>query len=316
MVGTLMDVSKRKEDEHQLRTTQAELQATLSAMPDLLIEFNGAGIYRAMHVHGNTELITPVESQIGRSLWDVLPRDAAEVCQAALDEAKATGRSDGKQYSLQLSSGKHWFELSVVRKPTIPDEEDRYIAIARNVTERKLAEHAIEHLAFHDSLTGLPNRRLLNDRLHSALLSSYRAQKHAALLFLDLDQFKQLNDNHGHDVGDLLLQEVARRLLQCSRAIDTVARLGGDEFVVLVQDLSVAEDNARVHASTVAHKIIDSLNEPYVVKGQNHVVTPSIGITMFLGKSVQPETLLKQADIAMYRAKDRGRNTVCFYAPQ
>jgi len=316
MVGTLMDVSTRKEAEHQLLTTQAELQATLSAMPDLLIEFNGAGTYRAMHVHGNTELITAVENQIGRSLWDVLPRDAAEVCQAALDEAKATGRSDGKQYSLQLSSGKHWFELSVVRKPTIPGEEDRYIAIARNVTERKLAEHAIEHLAFHDSLTGLPNRRLLNDRLHSALLSSYRAQKHAALLFLDLDQFKLLNDNYGHDVGDLLLQEVARRLLQCSRAIDTVARLGGDEFVVLVQDLSVAEDNARLHAATVAHKIIDSLNEPYGIKGQSHVVTPSIGITMFLGKSVSADTLLKQADIAMYRAKDRGRNTVCFYTSQ
>jgi len=314
MVGTLMDVTTRKQSEVQLRATQAELQTTLKALPDLLIEYSVTGTVRALHSHNDADLMFPVENQIGKSISDLFPQEAASVCIAAIAEAQAKGRSNGKQYSLELPQGKQWFELSVVRKPTDPGEEERFIAIARNVTERKLAEHAIEHLAFHDSLTSLPNRRLLNDRLQNALHTSFRTQKHAALLFIDLDQFKELNDHHGHDVGDLLLQEVSRRLLLCSRAIDTVARLGGDEFVVLVQDLSDNPESARLHASTVAQKIIDSLNEPYGIRGENHLVTPSIGVAIFLGKNTPPETLLKNADSAMYQAKGMGRNTVCFYS--
>jgi len=314
MVGTLMDVTKRKQAEVQLRATQAELQTTLKALPDLLIEYTATGVCRALHSHNDADLLFPPENQIGKSIADLFPQDAANICLSAIAEAHATGRSNGKQYSLELTTGKQWFELSVVRKPTDPGEEERFIAIARNVTERKLAEHAIEHLAFHDSLTNLPNRRLLNDRLKSALNTSFRTQKHAALLFLDIDRFKDLNDRHGHDVGDQVLQEVSRRLLLCSRAIDTVARLGGDEFVVLVQDLSDNPSSARLHASTVAQKIIDSLNEPYVIRDTSHVVTPSIGVALFLGRNTPPDTLLKYADVAMYQAKNLGRNTVCFYS--
>ncbi|MDE2416169.1 MAG: diguanylate cyclase [Burkholderiales bacterium] len=314
MVGTLMDVSVRKQSEMQLRATQAELQATLGALPDLLVEYSATGVCRALHCHNLAGLLTPVENQIGKCVSDVLPQEAASICLAALEEAQTHGRSSGKQYSLELPGGMQWFELSVVRKPTDPGEEERFIAIARNITARKLAENAIEHLAFHDSLTGLPNRRLFNDRLQGALHTSFRMQQHAALLFIDLDKFKELNDQHGHEVGDLLLQEVGRRLQLCSRAIDTVARMGGDEFVLLVQDLSASDESARLHASTIAHKIIDSLNEPYVIRGLSHRVTPSIGVVVFLGKNIPPDILLKNADMAMYQAKGMGRNTVRFHS--
>jgi len=314
MVGILMDVYKRKKVEGELLATQAELQATLKALPDLVFEFSSEGRYRAIHSHDAKDLTQPAHLQVNKLVSEVLPQEAADVCMAALGEALDTGRSVGKHYSLELAQGKQWFELSVVRKPTPAGEEERLIAIARDITERKLAQQAIEHLAFHDTLTGLPNRRMLSDRLEIALAASQRNKTHGALLFLDLDKFKHLNDTYGHDVGDLMLQQVAQRLLQCIRAIDTVARLGGDEFVVLIQNLSTDQEGARLHASTVGHKILASLNDPYVLRGQTHSTTPSIGATLFLGRTVAAPELLKQADLAMYDAKARGRNTICFYA--
>lgn len=313
MVGTLMDISRRKRVEGELLATQAELQATLNALPDLVFEFNHEGRYRAIHSHDGQDLIQPGNRQIDRLISEVLPHEAADICMAALQEAREVGRSSGKQYSLELERGKQWFELSVVRKPTLVGEEERLIAIARNITKRKLAEQAIERLAFHDTLTGLPNRRMLGDRMETALAASQRHQKHGAVLFLDLDKFKHLNDNFGHDVGDLMLQEVAQRLLQCIRAVDTVARLGGDEFVVLIQNLSIDAADARLHATTVGHKILSSLNEPYRLQEHTHTITPSIGATLFLGHSVTAPDLLKQADLAMYEAKAQGRNTICFH---
>ncbi len=313
MVGTLMDITKRKLVEGELLATQSELQATLKALPDLVFEFNSEGRYRVVHSHDAHELAQPDSQLINRLVTEVLPHEAADVFMSALREALDTGTSVGKHYSLQLAKGKQWFELSLVRKPTLAGEEERLIAIARNITGRKEAEQAIAHLAFHDALTGLPNRRMLSDRLETALAASQRNQTHGALLFLDLDKFKDLNDTYGHDIGDLMLQEVARRLLQCIRAIDTVARLGGDEFVVLIQNQSADREDAKLHTTTVGHKILSSLNEPYQLKGVVHSITPSIGATLFLGPAVAGTELLKQADIAMYEAKAQGRNTLCFF---
>jgi diguanylate cyclase (GGDEF)-like protein/PAS domain S-box-containing protein len=313
MVGTLMDISARKETEVQLHATQAELQATLKALPDQLFEYSGEGHYRAIHSQRLDQLARSPRLLQDRRVHEVLPQDAADACMAAIQEARESGRSHGIQYQLEVPAGKLWFELSVVRKPTLPGEEERFIAIARDISERKGAEEAIRHLAFHDTLTGLPNRRLLMDRLERALGASQRKGAHGALMFLDLDQFKLLNDTHGHDMGDLLLQEVARRLEQSVRAIDTVARLGGDEFVVLIEDLSADQSDARQHAHTVGHKILANLNEAYRLRDDFHTTTPSIGITLFSGESIVPSELLKQADTAMYQAKARGRNTLCFF---
>lgn len=313
MVGTLMDITARRQAEESLHATRAELQATLDALPDLLFEFGEQGHYRAVHTQNRTLLSLTPENLIGRNLQDVLPQDAAMACMAALQEATMEGRSDGVEYSLELSHGRQWFELSVVRKPRVGNEELRFIAIARDITERKVAEEAIRHLAFHDALTGLPNRRLLTDRLQNAIGHSRRSLEHNALMFLDLDRFKELNDSHGHEVGDLLLQEVARRLQQSIRQIDTVARLGGDEFVVLLQNLGVETEAARLHASMIGYKILASLNEPYLLGDRPHSTTPSIGITLFASTAAEPSEVLKKADTAMYAAKQKGRNTVCFF---
>jgi diguanylate cyclase (GGDEF)-like protein/PAS domain S-box-containing protein len=313
MVGTVMDISARKQTDIELRTAQAALQATLNAIPDLLIELSADGHYRAMHSHTGTDLVAPIEDQLGKTLHQVLNREAADICMSALREAMESGQSFGKEYRVDGPHGDIWFEMSAVRKPTEPGDEQRVIAVARNITERKQTEESIRHLAFHDSLTDLPNRRLLNDRLQQAVSASARHQQFGALLFLDLDRFKELNDTHGHDVGDLLLKEAANRLKQCVRAIDTVARLGGDEFVVLIQELSNDTEAAHLHATTVGHKILASLNEAFLLGALQVGTTPSIGVTLFRGNAVQPNEILKQADTAMYKAKAQGRNTLCFF---
>lgn len=313
MVGTLSDISQRKQTEHDLHATRAELQATLNALPDLVMEFTIDGQCRAVHSHDSLDMVTTPHGALHQFIADALPEDAAAVCMTALREARETGKSTGRQYSLMMPRGQQWYELSVVPKPTEPGEEERLIAIARNITERKRAEAEIEKLAFHDSLTGLPNRRMLNDRLQTALMLSARQNRHAAVMFLDLDNFKQLNDSHGHETGDLLLQAVASRLLQCVRGVDTVARLGGDEFVVLIQELSPDWIDAFAQAMSVGQKILDSLQEPHCLDGQTHVATPSIGAVLFHGTTATPAELIRNADVAMYDAKRAGRNTIRFF---
>ena len=191
-----------------------------------------------------------------------------------------------------------------------------WVSVARDITERKAAEDRIEHLAFYDTLTQLPNRQLLMDRLQQALSRSARHIKIGALMFIDLDNFKTLNDTLGHAKGDSLLQQVALRLSSCVRKTDTVARLGGDEFVVMLEDLGdnaqVANDKTRV----VGEKILAALSEPYDLAGYQHHGTCSVGITLFSQHQENIGELLKQADLAMYQAKAAGRNSLCFFDPE
>ncbi len=191
-----------------------------------------------------------------------------------------------------------------------------YVGALTDITLRKAAEDEIKHLAFYDPLTRLPNRRLLLDRLHQALASSSRNGRNGALLFIDLDNFKTLNDTLGHDVGDLLLQQVAHRLTACVREGDTVARLGGDEFVVMLEDLSASRPEAASRAEGVAEKILASLNRRYLLAGHQHRSTPSIGVTLYGEQRETVEELLKRADLAMYQAKSAGRNAVRFFDPE
>ena len=190
-----------------------------------------------------------------------------------------------------------------------------YVGIFSDISERKEAEAQIHQLAFYDSLTDLPNRRLLMERLQQAFSVSSRSKEHGAVLFLDLDNFKALNDTKGHDVGDLLLGEVSKRLTQSVRDGDTVARLGGDEFVVVLESLSTDADEAATQAESVAEKIRTILCQPYLLKDALHHTTPSIGIVLFKGQRESMDDLLKYADTAMYQAKSAGRNTIRFYDP-
>jgi diguanylate cyclase (GGDEF)-like protein/PAS domain S-box-containing protein len=189
-----------------------------------------------------------------------------------------------------------------------------YMAM-RDVTASKQAQREIETLAFFDTLTGLPNRRLLIDRLEQSLAASSRHNREGALLFIDLDNFKNLNDTLGHDQGDILLQQVGKRLTECMREGDTVARFGGDEFVVILEDLSENAEDAAAQAEVVGEKIRTSLGQPYHLPVRDYHTTPSIGITLFSDHEETVAELLRRADLAMYQAKEAGRNMLRFFDP-
>lgn len=189
------------------------------------------------------------------------------------------------------------------------------VATFLDSTDRKVAEQQVHQLAFYDALTGLPNRRLLQDRLNQAIAVSERNERYGALMFLDMDNFKTLNDTKGHDVGDFLLIEVARRLQGCVRDGDSVARLGGDEFVVVLEMLSGSVNEAVTQAELVGEKIREALNQPYHLSQHVHRSTSSIGIVLFKGYGERIDNLLKYADTAMYQAKAAGRNAIRFYDP-
>lgn len=188
---------------------------------------------------------------------------------------------------------------------------NKELAFQNEEKEKRVAE--LNSLAFYDPLTGLPNRRLLLDRINHAFASSKRSGQDGALMFIDLDNFKDLNDTLGHDYGDMLLQETAKRLDTCTRENDTVARLGGDEFVVMLKDLSSQPIEAATQTKAVADKIFATLNQPYLLGTHNHHSTPSIGVALFKDHGNSSEELLKHADIAMYQAKEAGRNALVFF---
>jgi diguanylate cyclase (GGDEF)-like protein/PAS domain S-box-containing protein len=224
-------------------------------------------------------------------------------------------RKDGTDYV-------EWERISPIR-----DADGRishYLVAKEDITLRKAAEEDIKHLAFYDHLTQLPNRKLMLDRLTQALTSSVRHGKHGALMLIDLDNFKTLNDTLGHAVGDQLLIEAAARLKSCVRQGDTVARLGGDEFVVILEGLD-ADERAAVQAEAISSKIESRLGQPYhltvspdgdEMSERSHQCTSSIGITLFRDQSIAVDELLKRADTAMYQAKAAGRNTACFFDPE
>lgn len=207
-----------------------------------------------------------------------------------------------------------WLTISAVRdaKSVIT----HYVATHFDISERKKAEERIQELAFYDQLTGLPNRTLLRDRLKQSMIASERSGNYGALLFVDLDNFKTINDTLGHDCGDLLLKEVAKHLSTCIRAGDTAARIGGDEFVIILKDLGTILKDAAAHAEKVGEKILLALGRPYFLNDHDYHCTPSIGVTLFGNKGETLEEMLKQADLAMYQAKAAGRNTLRFFDPE
>ena len=192
----------------------------------------------------------------------------------------------------------------------------RIVGTVQDISARKKAESDIRHLAFFDSLTGLPNRRLLRERLELALDQRQQDGRHGALMFIDLDNFKDLNDTQGHDKGDALLRMVALRLLSCVRESDTVARLGGDEFVLLMSQLELAPgDNPVAVAEAVGLTVVAALGRPYPLAGGRHTSTPSVGVALFADEGLTIDEVLKRADVAMYQAKGAGRNTLRFFDP-
>jgi diguanylate cyclase (GGDEF)-like protein/PAS domain S-box-containing protein len=207
-----------------------------------------------------------------------------------------------------------WTE-TVTRYSRNEQGELALLGVTRDVSQRMLAQQEINKLAFYDALTHLPNRKLFLDRMQQALTASARSRGTGALLFIDLDDFKTLNDTRGHDIGDLLLQQVARRLSDCLREADTVARLGGDEFVVILEGLDESSPQAAAQARVIGEKILAALHHPYRIDDIEHNCSASIGVVLFNGAGESVDELLKRADMAMYRAKSTGRNALCFFDP-
>jgi diguanylate cyclase (GGDEF)-like protein len=201
-----------------------------------------------------------------------------------------------------------WTEATI---SVMHDSDGRFVGVlgvTRDISERRQAQQRMVYLAQHDPLTGLPNRTLLDDRIRQALGHARRAGKQVALMFLDLDNFKPINDLHGHAAGDVVLQQAARRISDCLRSTDTVARIGGDEFVVLLTEVDQASA-----ALAVAEKIRESLARPFEVQGLCHEVSCSIGIALYPEHGPGALELSRHADAAMYQAKARGRNQVMLY---
>ncbi len=300
---------------HHLEAEKAQVNAILNALPDLLFETRADGCILSYHSHSTDLLAAPPEAFLGRRLHEVVPTGVLAVYQEAIREAMVKGVSIGKQYVLDLAGSQRWFELSTAAKKVEEGKDPHFISLARDITDRKQAESKIAQLAFFDQLTGLPNRTLLQDRIKQAMASSQRTGSYGALLLIDLDYFKTLNDTLGHDFGDLLLKQVAQRLIECVREEDTVARLGGDEFVVMLVNLSESLSEAASRVEMIGGKIGAALSKTFELKEATYRISMSIGASVFLGQQTDIDTLVKQADLAMYKAKDAGRNTLRFFDP-
>lgn len=309
-VAMIRDITEQERRKSEALAAQSQLQATLDAIPDMLFELDLDGRCHAYH-SARTDLpaASPVEDLLGKRISDILPPGAVNIILSALRGAGEKGLSSGKQLELQGPQGKLWYELSVSRKHVDPGLGPRFIVLARDITERKASEQRILNLAHYDSLTGLPNRALLADRMRVAIQRAARQSARLAVLFVDLDRFKPINDSLGHDIGDQLLKAVAERMLVSVRSIDTVSRVGGDEFVVLLGEIETTEDAARV-----AEKLISALSQPYEIEGHELLVTASVGICIYPDNGTQPNVLLRNADASMYSAKEAGRNRYQFYS--
>lgn len=268
---------------------------------------------------------------VGHSVFDLFTEEGVAIVSDIIKKSK-DARQSGALVGYLTFEVPHrckdgrvlWGE--VISKPELNAKGEivGYHGITREITARKLLENQVSQLAFYDTLTNLPNRRLLNDRLTQSMAASKRNNCHGALIFLDLDNFKMLNDSYGHGVGDLLLTEAATRLKNCVREIDTVARFGGDEFVVILNDLDAGRTDAISQVQPVAKKILASLSAPYLLTVSRdiqatstveHHCTASIGVAMFINEECSQDDIIKWADGAMYEAKNSGGNSIKFYVP-
>jgi len=310
-IFTLHDIRNRKRKEDELKIAAA----TFNTDQGILITDSEPRIIRVNQAFQKITGYSPEEvmgknpsiisshrhdNAFYKSLWKTLHR---------------TGRWEGEIWNRRKNGQIYpeWLTITAIKNSD--NQTTQYVAIFSDITKRKEAEEEIKNLAFYDALTSLPNRRLFLDRFHLALSQSERSKKFGAIIFMDLDKFKGLNDMMGHEYGDLLLIEVAKRISKNLRHMDTVARFGGDEFVILIEEISTDSTETLQKISLIAEKIRTSLEAPYKLKDYTYSSSSSIGVCLYCGNEKSEGELLKSADMAMYQAKESGRNTIRFFDP-
>lgn len=319
LLGTHFDINDQIIAEKALSDKSRQMEAVVEGLLDSIITIDGRGKIltfnqAAQEIFGYTE-----DETLGKNISMLMGSPHREHHDSYLSNYIERGVSDitgriRELEALRKDGSMFPIELGVVEVQMAG--EVNFIGVVRDITERKQRENEIHQLAFYDPLTLLPNRRLLLDRLTGAINHSVRTRNFSALFFLDLDNFKNLNDSAGHNKGDLLLCQVAERLVNSVRQGDTVARLGGDEFVVIASDLSHDPALAANQAERLAQKIVSNLTREYNLDGLTYNSSASIGVTLFNSENLPKDDLLKQADMAMYKAKYAGRNGVQFFDPQ
>ncbi len=311
VIGVIIDISERKSAEQQLRIAATAFESQegmfVTDANEVILRVNEA--FTAITGYSTAETVgqTPRLLSSGR-------HDGAFYA-AMWDSIRRTGAWQGEIWNRHKNGALFVERLSISSVKNADGEITHYVGTLTDVTAQKEAEAEIEYLAFYDQLTRLPNRRLLLDRLQHALAASIRSGNEGALLFIDLDNFKDLNDTLGHEQGDLLLKQVAERLNTCIRDGDTLARFGGDEFVMMIEGLSKNPQEAAAQSKSIGENILRRLNQPYPLSNLEHHSTPSIGVTLFSDHRNEVDALLKGADLAMYKAKEAGRNTLRFFDP-
>lgn len=315
MMGTYMVISRRKEAEQALRENEQRLATVIASMQDAVMVLDNAGCVTLFHAPAENPLHYLSDSAMGRDYRQVLPEEMILLFDALPRASQRQRRPARHEMSLRLDEQVVHLQVNVSQLATADEEPTGLLVVVQDVTARKRAEEEIRSLAFYDPLTRLPNRRLLRDRLRHAMSSSVRSRSYGALMLIDLDDFKKLNDTLGHDAGDRLLVDIAQCLTQGVRGSDTLARVGGDEFVLLLEDLGRHMDEAALSAQRIGEKVLRTLNESSELVYGGRGISASIGACLFLGTEQNEEQLIKQADLAMYSAKADGRATLRFFDP-
>lgn len=312
LIGVVTDVTRYKETERALEASEARFRVLTESSLDLIsvLDAGGTILYQSPALR---QLLgfEPTET-VGLNVSEMVHRDDMESVTGALRRViEARHSSEPVEFRLRHRNGL-WRTFESLGTNCLGNPHIHGVVFnSRDITDRKVIQQRIQHLAYHDNLTGLPNRSLLQDRLAHSIARAERSSKKVAVLFIDLDNFKNINDTLGHDVGDELLRQVARRLTECVRLEDTIARQGGDEFIMLLDSL----DEGR-GASIVAQKVLNALRSPFVLGGIEQHVSGSVGIALFPEDGRDPQTLMKNADTAMFHGKGVGKNTYQYFTAQ